>query len=244
MRAGGLAGLALAMAMLLLPGPVETAREAATDALMRAVPRPADGAPPVLAVAAAEADLEALGPWPWPRERWAGLVTRLAEAGAAAIALDIAFIAPAAGDAALTEAVAAAPVVLGVVAGTGAAPPGFGIGGAGAPGARRPAGPARAGATRRSPARRPGHWPFPGAPIRAVPLLLRIEPGEALLPGLALGALARALGRPRWCCATRAPHRTSRARCAQPATRRSWALPLPWTGCCGCIRRHRQRACR
>ena len=85
-RAGAAAGLLLAAALLLLPGPAEGLRDAATDALMRAMPRPAAerGAPPVLIVAAGEADLAALGPWPWPRARWAALVQLLAEAGAAA----------------------------------------------------------------------------------------------------------------------------------------------------------------
>lgn len=196
MRAGGLAGLALAAAMLLLPGATAELRETATDALMRAVPRPAPAGsePPVLMIGVGEADLAALGPWPWPRERWAGLLRVVAEAGAVAIAFDIAFVEPGQGDAALAAALAAAPAVIGLVAG-GAPPPerGFGIAALG-PVALDDL-PLLPGTTPLAVAGAPGAaLALPGARIRAVPLLLRIEAGGAPLPGLALGAVARAVG--------------------------------------------------
>lgn len=213
MRAGAAAGLALAAGMLLLPGLAGEARETATDTLMRLLPRPVAGPPPVLAVAAGEEDLARLGPWPWPRARWAALVTRLAEAGAAAIALDIAFVEPAEGDASLSAALAAAPAVVGLVAGAGRAPPGFGTALLGDPGLTDL--PALPGMAPLAPGGAPGAaLALPGARIRGVPLLLRLDAmgtsppaggaapvaapqhgaAPVLVPGLALGAVARALG--------------------------------------------------
>ncbi len=190
--AGGLAGLLLATLMLLLPGPAEQAREAATDVLVRAVSRPGEP-PPVLVVAAGEADLAALGPWPWPRERWAALVDLLAAGGAAAIALDIAFVSPAPGDEGLSAALALAPAVTGLVAGVGGPAAGFGTALLGDPPIDDLA--ALSGLAPLALAGTPGAaLALPGAPVRAVPLLLRLEPGATLVPGLALAAVARAVG--------------------------------------------------
>lgn|GEM_PF-2727453 len=191
--AGALAALLLAAAALLAAGPREALREAATDLLMRAVPRPGEPVP-VLAVAAGEEDLAALGAWPWPRARLAALIEKLDAAGAAAIALDVAFVEAAPDDAALEAALGAAPAVVGLLAG-GARP------------ARRLAvalvgGPELGGllalpgvapsALRAAPG---GLLALPGERVRAVPLLVRLEGAGAagLLPGLALSALARAL---------------------------------------------------
>lgn len=179
MRAGAAAGLALAAGMLLLPGLAGEARDSALDALMRLLPRPVAGPPPVLAVAAGEEDLARLGPWPWPRARWAALVARLAEAGAAAIALDIAFVEPAEGDAALSAALAAAPAVVGLVAGAGRAPPGFGMALLGSPALGDL--PALPGTAPLAPGGAPGAaLALPGARIRGVPLLLRLDPAPVL----------------------------------------------------------------
>src|SRR5690349_12252557 len=117
MRAGAAAAAGLVLVALLAPAPREALREAATDLLMRLVPRPEAAPPPVLAVAVGDAELEALGPWPWPRARFAALTARLAEAGAAAIAFDIAFVEPAPDDAEFAAALGAAPAVLGLLAG-------------------------------------------------------------------------------------------------------------------------------
>jgi adenylate cyclase len=58
------------------------------DSYQRLLPRPYLD-PPVRIVDIDEPSLRALGQWPWPRDRLAALVDRLAEQGAAAIALDI-----------------------------------------------------------------------------------------------------------------------------------------------------------
>src|SRR4051812_4936721 len=134
MRTGALAAaLFAATALLLAPQAREAVREAATDRLMQVVPRPEMAPSPVVTVAVGEADLAALGPWPWPRGRFATLIARLTEAGAAAIALDIAFVEPAAEDAALAGALADAPAVLGLLAGGAPPPKGVGLGLLGAP---------------------------------------------------------------------------------------------------------------
>ena len=62
--------------------------------------------PRLLLVEVNDESLQRLGPWPWPRERWAALVDRLASAGVRAIVCDVFFperTAPAA-DRALAEA--------------------------------------------------------------------------------------------------------------------------------------------
>jgi adenylate cyclase len=194
---GAAAGLLLAAAALALPDAADRAREAATDALMAVAPRPAPAggeAPPVVAVQVGEADLEALGAWPWPRSRWAALVARLAEAGAAAIALDVAFVEAAEGDAALSAALAGAPAVLGLLAGRGPAPAsGFGVALLGAPdlGGLVVLPGVAPSAVAGAPA---AAIVLPGEVVRSVPLLLRVAGDDAPMPGLALGALARAVG--------------------------------------------------
>lgn len=194
MRAGALAAGVLVLAALAAPRLAERAHDAATDALVQAVPRPPDGATPVVIVAVDAATLAAEGPWPWPRERLARLVAAVAAAQPAAIALDVALPDPAPGDAALAEAIAAAPLVQAVLAGAGAPPPGPGVVVLGAPDlARLPvlpgvAPPAVGGAP-------PGFAGLPGTMVRAAPMLLRVG-REGMLPGLALAALARALEAP------------------------------------------------
>jgi adenylate cyclase len=198
-KAGLLAAGLLALAALVAPRAAERAREAATDALMRALPRPP--APvPVIAVAVDAPALAAFGPWPWPRPLLARLVAATAAAGPAGIALDVAVDDPASGDAALAAAFAAAPLVQAVLAGPAPPPAGLGVALIGGPDlAALPllpgvAPPAVAGAP-------VGFAGLPGSVVRTAPLLLRAgAPGEdaaaGLLPGLALAGLARALEAP------------------------------------------------
>ena len=192
MRAGALAAALLAGAapLLLAPAVADRARKAATDMLMRLAPRPEASPAPVVAVAIGEADLLALGPWPWPRRRIGELVARIADAGAAAIGLDIVFVKSASADAELTEALAASPAVLGLLA--GAAPPSrsFGVALVGAPDISGLL--ALPGATPLAVDGAPTALAaLPGDTVRAVPMLARL--GETVLPGLAVGVLARAL---------------------------------------------------
>jgi adenylate cyclase len=117
---------------------------------------------------------------------------QLAEAGAAAVALDIAFVEPAAEDARLAAAPAEAPAVLGLLAGAAPPPPhGFGIALTGRPDLGGL--PALPGATPLAVGGAPAALAaLPGDTVRAVPMLARL--GDAVVPGLAVGALARALG--------------------------------------------------
>jgi CHASE2 domain-containing sensor protein len=98
-------------------------------------PPPAD--PRVAIVVVDEASLAAHGQWPWPRDVVGRLVTRLAEAGAAAIAFDILFSepdrlgmasttagGPTSTDEALAAAIAKAPVVAGFAVTFDRRPPG------------------------------------------------------------------------------------------------------------------------
>ena len=197
MKAGALATALLVGLALLAPRTTDEVRESATDALMRAVPRPQLEAAPVLAVAITEADLARHGPWPWPRVRVAGLVSALTEAGAAAIAIDIALVTPgvAEEDAELSAALGRTQAVLAMFGGDGPTPPGFGFAALGTPDLARVM-------------RLPGAEPpavagapaalavLPGRVMRAAPMLARIGEGtetEGLVPGLALAALARAV---------------------------------------------------
>lgn len=142
--AGVLAGFG--MSMLLLAAPAawrETLRERVFDIMLRSTAGWRMTVPDTkLAIVAIDAaSLEAIGPWPWPRETLARLITIVNGAKPAAIALDILLAgedtrSPAAlarqlaaetgradlgalartlvdGDKALAEAVAAAPVALG-----------------------------------------------------------------------------------------------------------------------------------
>jgi adenylate cyclase len=192
MRAGALAAALLAgTALLFAPALADRAREAATDMLMRLVPRPEPSSAPVVAVAIGETDLARLGPWPWPRERMAALVARVTEAGAAAVGLDIVFVEPAPADAELAQALAASPAVLGLLAGAAPPPHGFGVALLGAP--DLPGLLALPGATPLAVDGAPSALAaLPGDTVRAVPMLARL--GETVVPGLAVGVLARALG--------------------------------------------------
>jgi adenylate cyclase len=107
-------------------------REAATDALLLALPAPADagqaGADPrVMVVDIDRETLAATGGWPWPRDRLAGLVQAIARTKPAAIGIDILLAGDQPGDDALRASFAGAPVVLGAlmadVAVPGAPPP-------------------------------------------------------------------------------------------------------------------------
>ncbi|HEV7256479.1 MAG TPA: adenylate/guanylate cyclase domain-containing protein [Bosea sp. (in: a-proteobacteria)] len=144
--AGLLAGLGVLMLGLAAPSAWrETQRERVFDLLLRSVAGWRATAPETkLAIVAIDtASLEAVGPWPWPRETLARLITAVNGAKPAAIALDILLAgedtrSPAAlarqlatetgradlgalaqtlvdGDKALAEAVAAGPVALGWV---------------------------------------------------------------------------------------------------------------------------------
>jgi adenylate cyclase len=108
----------------------------AHDAFARqTTPPPVDAR--VAIVVVDEASLTAYGQWPWPRDVVAGLVTRLAQAGAAAVAFDILFPEPdrlgaaptmpgrpTSTDQALATAIATAPVVAGFAVTFDPRPPG------------------------------------------------------------------------------------------------------------------------
>lgn len=199
MKAGAAAAALLLAAGLVFVPPVEELREAATDLMVRALPRPADAAAPVVMVGITGADLAALGPWPWPRATLARLVGRVAEAGAAAIALDIALPEPAEGDAALEAALLATPSIGALFEGTAPAPPSLGVARLGRPDLARL--PRLAGVEASALSAIPGGLAaLPGRTVRSVPMLVRLgtadvaaDDGAALLPGLAVGVLARAL---------------------------------------------------
>ena len=196
MRAGTLAAGLLALAALLAPRWAGEARDTAADLLVRAMPRPADGAAPVVVVAIDAPAIAAHGPWPWPREILARLLEGVAAQRPAAIALDIVLETPAPGDAALAAAISAAPVVQAVLAGARPVPRGPGVALVGAPdlsGLQEIPGLA-APAVGDAPQ---GFAGLPGARVRAAPMLVRLGQGtEALAPGLAVAALARALEAP------------------------------------------------
>lgn len=158
---------------------------------MGLLPRPGE-APPVVMVEIDEAAL-ATTPWPWPRARLAALVAALAAAGAGSVALDIALDQPEPGDAALAARLREAGGIAGALAGT-EAPPGIGVALAGQP---------DLGALLALPGLAPPPLPgvpaafaaLPGSPVRAVPLLVRLEAAPELpVPGLALAAVLRATG--------------------------------------------------
>lgn len=75
------------------PGPVEEIQYKVFDTFQRLKPRSYEPAP-VRIVDLDDESLARLGQWPWPRTRVAQLVERLAELGAAVIALDIIFSEP------------------------------------------------------------------------------------------------------------------------------------------------------
>jgi adenylate cyclase len=101
------------------PAALEAIERATYDAVIRRVtPRPPGGR--VVIVDVDERSLTELGQWPWRRDRIGALVTRLRDAGAAMVALDIIFAEPdryegsdVQPDAALAAAVRSGGVVLG-----------------------------------------------------------------------------------------------------------------------------------
>jgi adenylate cyclase len=222
-RLGALAAALVAVLALAWPGLLVPAREAARDALLRTLPRPAAELP-VLVVEVDRESLAAIGPWPWPRVVLAGLVERLAEAGAAALALDLLLAGPDRNspsvlaerlaevtgrslvpgeplpdhDAALARALALLPAALGfVLAPEASAPPPARQGWAvlGDPGGLAGA----PGAVGPLPvlagaAAGLGAISLTGAPVREVPLAVTVA-GE-VRAGLALEAVRLALGAP------------------------------------------------
>lgn len=75
------------------PWPVQALRESAFDEMQRLAPRTAADLP-VRVVDIDEASLAAIGQWPWPRDRVADLVDRLAGYGAAVVVFDVLFAEP------------------------------------------------------------------------------------------------------------------------------------------------------
>lgn len=87
-----LTALLLGAAVLLRvwdPEPVARLRLSIFDSYLRMAPRVADPELPVKIVDIDAASLEHIGQWPWPRSRLADLVSKLREAGAKSISLDL-----------------------------------------------------------------------------------------------------------------------------------------------------------
>jgi adenylate cyclase len=99
-----------------LPG-VALWREPLFDAYQKLLPRSRASAPAIV-VAIDEASLEARGQWPWPRDLVGELIRAIADAGAAAIGVDLLFVEPdrssPGADGALARALQGRKVVLGV----------------------------------------------------------------------------------------------------------------------------------
>jgi adenylate cyclase len=76
------------------PAPVAALRLQSFDLFQRLAPRAYDAGAPVRVVAIDDESLRRLGQWPWPRDRLARLVDRLAQAGAAAVVLDLVLAEP------------------------------------------------------------------------------------------------------------------------------------------------------
>ncbi|MEQ9329909.1 CHASE2 domain-containing protein [Thalassobaculum sp.] len=113
--------------------PLAALRLWGTD-LVSALRPPASHPSAVVVVDIDDASLRAFGQWPWPRDTLAGIVDRLAEEGAAAVALDILLaepdrLSPAAGgpdtdnDLALARAMRRVPVIAAAALSTAPAPP-------------------------------------------------------------------------------------------------------------------------
>lgn len=126
------------------PEPIARLRLSVFDSYLRLAPRQADPAYPVRIVDIDEASLARIGQWPWPRTKLAAIIDRLNENGAKSITLDLILAEPdrlspdamakqlagvpelkpladraaslPSNDARLAEAIAAAPVVLGIAA--------------------------------------------------------------------------------------------------------------------------------
>jgi adenylate cyclase len=94
---GRLAGLALLAVLLILrvadPPTVAGLRNAAFDLYQQVKPREPQ-AVPVTILDIDDPSIEEFGQWPWPRSRVAEMVTKVAGAGAVAIAFDIVFAEP------------------------------------------------------------------------------------------------------------------------------------------------------
>lgn len=87
-----MAALASACALYLaLPQAFAPLGELLWDSYQRQSPRPANPDPAVVMIDIDESSLRRLGQWPWPRDMLGDLVDRLGQAGAAAIAFDMAF---------------------------------------------------------------------------------------------------------------------------------------------------------
>ncbi|MBV9078493.1 MAG: CHASE2 domain-containing protein, partial [Methylobacteriaceae bacterium] len=90
--------IALTMAFIAVriwdPYPVEAIRLRTFDFFQMVSPRKPIPTRPVMIVDIDEASLGAVGQWPWPRTLVAEIVTKLTQAGAVAIAFDIAFPEP------------------------------------------------------------------------------------------------------------------------------------------------------
>lgn len=98
-RLAGFLGAALALVLVFQqPGLVNVARDRLFDQFQRLSPRAYDADPmragPVRVVEIDDAALEKYGQWPWPRHRFATMVDKLNEAGAAAIVFDVIFAEP------------------------------------------------------------------------------------------------------------------------------------------------------
>jgi adenylate cyclase len=94
---GLLIGIVVALAAVVFrgqdPGIVAAIRANGFDTLQRLYPR-ARADLPVRVVEIDEASLEKAGQWPWPRDRLARLVSRLADLGAAVVVFDVLFPEP------------------------------------------------------------------------------------------------------------------------------------------------------
>jgi adenylate cyclase len=101
------------------PAPVAALRDALFDSYQKLMPRKRVSAPAVI-VAIDERALDARGQWPWPRTVAADLIRAIAQAGPAAIGVDLLFIEPdrstAGADRRLAQAVQGSKVVLGIAA--------------------------------------------------------------------------------------------------------------------------------
>ena len=224
------AGLAAALGAAQLPA-ITHVSNLIFDAYQRAAPRLWDPSGPVRVVDIDDESIARLGQWPWPRTRVAALVDRLREANAAAIGFDIVFaetdrtdaqsVAEAMpdgrrkdalkaalkdspdNDRVLAEAIAKAPVVLGLIltqrtTGTPSLPRPYGMARlgddpaafvAGFPGAVTPL----SGLGDRAAGAGFLNWLADGDQIvRQVPLLLRS--GDRLVPSLAMEAVRVAQG--------------------------------------------------
>jgi adenylate cyclase len=110
--------LAVAVVLVTLEAPpIVAARETLFDAYQKLIPRKRDSAPAAV-VAIDEAALDARGQWPWPRNVLADLLRAIAQAGPAAIGVDLLLVEPdrsvSGADAALAQAIQGQKVVLGI----------------------------------------------------------------------------------------------------------------------------------